>query len=143
MLTSYFASAAGFTLITRNNAAYQSRLKNRNILLMLCFMPDFTGRSKIKYLFSLRSFYDDKGCSLVLLHSHKGERLFQEAQKELLIKEIPRGQVERSQPHLYKPTEKPEQYQAFWEDYGRLSFDELIKKYAVNTVKKAGRMAIV
>lgn len=95
-------------------------------------LGDFWGIDKI-----YREFYDDKGCSLVLLHSHKGERLFQEAQKELLIKEIPRGQVERSQTHLYKPTEKPEQYQAFWEDYGRLSFDELIKKYAVNTVKKA------
>lgn len=94
-------------------------------------LGDFWGIDKV-----YREFYDDKGCSLVLLHSHKGEQLFQKAQKELLVKEVSREQVERSQSHLYKPTEKPEQYQAFWEDYRRLTFDELMAKYAVNTVKR-------
>lgn len=94
-------------------------------------LGDFWGIDKV-----YREFYDDKGCSLVLLHSHKGEQLFQKAQKELLVKEVTREQVEHSQPHLYKPAEKPEQYHEFWEDYKKLSFDEMIKKYAINTVEQ-------
>lgn len=92
-------------------------------------LGDFWGVDKI-----CRELYDDKGCNLVLVHTPKGEALFQSAKKDLLVKEVSREQVAHSQKHLYQPTEKPKDYDAFWEDYGKLPFSKVMKKYASNTV---------
>lgn len=92
-------------------------------------LGDFWGVDKI-----CREFYDDKGCNLVLVHSSKGEALLQKAKKDLLIQEVSREQAAHSQKHLYQPTDRPKDYDTFWEDYEKLPFDKVMKKYASNTV---------
>lgn len=80
-------------------------------------------------------FSDDKGISVVCVNTKKGEHFIS---SELSLSnadsiEIKKEELLRRQPNLSRPTPCNTRYDEFWEDYSRLSFEKLIKKYADGT----------
>ena len=73
------------------------------------------------------SFNDNKGVSLVLINSEKGEELFEKIKSEILYKET---KIEDSlQPPLIAPFPEPKNRNEFWNEYEHKSFKKIAKKY--------------
>ncbi|MBQ4406184.1 MAG: Coenzyme F420 hydrogenase/dehydrogenase, beta subunit C-terminal domain [Bacteroidales bacterium] len=73
-------------------------------------------------------FDDDKGTSFVLVHNTKVIPLFSDVCK---IKEIDLNSGLRHNPAMVKSCAKPKSRDTFFKDLQTLSFDKMIKKYAV------------
>lgn len=84
---------------------------------------DFWGIEK-----SMPDFDDNKGTSLVLLNSPKGQRLFEGIKENLIWRES--NTQDCLQPQLQYPTEPSEKRQQFWEDYSSNGYEYIIAKYA-------------
>lgn len=76
---------------------------------------------------ALPGFKDDKGVSLVLVNSLKGEALFNECREQMIYAET---RLEDSmQKPLVEPYDVPANRAEFWREYEQLSFDEIARKY--------------
>ena len=72
---------------------------------------------------------DDKGISLVLVHSQKGQKLLEDVKSHLFLKEVDAKAVtERNTAFLHSP-KMPTQRASFMKDMNKLSYKELCKKY--------------
>jgi hypothetical protein len=72
---------------------------------------------------------DDKGISLVLVHSQKGQNLLEDVKSHLFLKEVDAKAVtERNTAFLHSP-KMPTQRASFMKDMNKLSYKELCKKY--------------
>lgn len=78
--------------------------------------------------------YDPAGISEVLINSSKGLEIFDEIEKELIVREISKGQAD--QYNLNAPTilPKPMIRDEFWKEYRNEGIDYIVKKYAKETV---------
>lgn len=74
---------------------------------------------------------DDRGISLVLLHSEKSLALFEQIKDKLTY--IDCTDLDYLQMNLRKPTEKPKNYEQAQQDYRTLGFDKFTEKYGFNT----------
>lgn len=72
---------------------------------------------------------DDKGISLVIINSEKGQHAFNNIRKEITFAVRTMDDAKRGNPVLYKPCDKPENYSAFWNDAESMSWSELAEKY--------------
>lgn len=72
-------------------------------------------------------FTSDKGISLLLLNDPKGEDIWSHI--KVLFDYFLSNTFECLQPALQHPVQEPEGYVAFWEDYRKQSFRQIIKKY--------------
>lgn len=72
---------------------------------------------------------DDKGISLVIINTEKGERLFKSIKREIAYAPRTMENAKQGNAVLYKPCDKPECYENFWKDAEVLSWGELKKKY--------------
>lgn len=79
-------------------------------------------------------FYSEEGNSLVLLHTPKGQQLFEKIQGSLDVRES--NSKECLQPNLVQPTPVSERREEFWEDYCRKGIEFVIKKYGTMSLKK-------
>lgn len=70
---------------------------------------------------------DNKGTSLVLVNTAKGKDVFNEVKKDLNIWES--NTTDCLQPNLQFPTKRPDNRQAFWQDYSSYGFNYIAKKY--------------
>lgn len=80
-------------------------------------------------------FNDDKGCSLVLINSIKGETIFNQVGKDIECVEI--NLMRCMQPPLIAPFPIPNEYNKFWRDYHSKGLEYVIKKYIYNTKRQA------
>lgn len=72
-------------------------------------------------------FDDDKGVSLVLIHSDKGKSCFEAIQDNIIFKET---SLETSmQPNLIHPSNKGKEYDAFWKDFDNYSTRRFMGKW--------------
>ena len=80
-------------------------------------------------------FYDKMGNSLVLLHTAKGIKLFEEIKDVLMFE---KSSVDKClQPNLVHPTSVSEKRKDFWEDYEKKGIKYITKKYGnVSILKK-------
>ena len=86
-------------------------------------MGDFWGIEKQGHF----DFDDNRGVSLVLVNTPRGEEIFNQAKTEFDWFET---QLENCmQPTLVKPSAPSPRRSEFWSDYQRMPFDELLKKY--------------
>lgn len=85
---------------------------------------DFWGVEK-----ALPEFDDNKGISLMLIHSEKGLRIFREIEKQLSYKKT--SIQDCLQHNLREPTRKPEKSERFWQDFQKHDYAYLAKKYGV------------
>ena len=77
-------------------------------------------------------FNDNRGVSLVLVNTDKGQRYFEKTKESIVLKET---RIEDSlQPPLIAPFQRPKERDAFWNDFENKDFSYIVKKYG--TVKK-------
>ena len=72
---------------------------------------------------------DDKGISLVIINTEKGQHAFNNIRKEITFAVRTMDDAKRGNPVLYKPCDKPENYSAFWNDAENMTWSELAEKY--------------
>jgi coenzyme F420-reducing hydrogenase beta subunit len=85
-------------------------------------IADFWGIEKCK-----PEFEDNKGVSLVLLNTPKGQRLFDEIKRELVY-EVSNAK-DCPHPNLQHPSVASPKREEFWNDYYKYGFVYVIKKY--------------
>ena len=71
----------------------------------------------------------DKGISLILSNTTKGEKMLMGAKKYLKLYEKEFSRVQATQPALNKPFEPSKNEAEFWNDYWTYGFDYVEKKY--------------
>lgn len=74
------------------------------------------------------NFYDEKGVSLVLLNSKKGENLWEKVNHQANWIEVQNDYYR--QHNLHSSSERPENRERFWEEYRKNGFEYIMKKYA-------------
>ena len=72
---------------------------------------------------------DNKGTSIVITRTEKGQKLFEEFKKDMIWKEVTYEEGVRQNPSEYKSSLKPEKRREFFNDMELLEFDELYEKY--------------
>ena len=88
---------------------------------------DFWGMEK-----SLSQFYDPMGTSVFIIHSEKGQALFDRIKKQLDYRES--NPVDCKQPNLERPTKHAEGRELFWKEYRRKGIDYVINKYGSDSL---------
>lgn len=77
-----------------------------------------------------KDFYDDKGVSMVVVRTEKGKRLFESIRPNIMVaKESFDSAVLRNY-NLVRPTDKPQQRDAFWECFRNRGYYTLMMKYS-------------
>ena len=105
------------------NCKYTTPYRNSDITF-----ADFWGSEK-----SAPEFTDYKnGCSLVLLHSEKAEKIFESVKNSVSYKEV--SVEDCLQPRLKSPREKEAFIDSYWNEYLEYGFDHIMRKYAENTI---------
>ena len=89
---------------------------------------DFWGIEK-----SMPEFEDEKGVSLVLVHTQKGKRLFQSVEGKLEAR--PLRPEQGMQWNLRKPSVPSPKTDAFWADYRKHGFEFVANRYAQGGIK--------
>ena len=72
---------------------------------------------------------DDKGISLVIVNTSKGEKAFKSIKRYVATAKRTMDDAKRGNPVLYKPCDKPDGYDEFWNDASNMGWDELANKY--------------
>lgn len=72
---------------------------------------------------------DDKGISMLMINTSFGKVLFEQTKHDLIYFAKDFQKSTKTSPRLHKPTKKPDTYEDFWQDYPRLTFSNMIKKY--------------
>lgn len=72
---------------------------------------------------------DDKGISLVIINTEKGAEAFRSIHKALAYAKRTMEDAKRGNINLYKPSNKPELYEAFWGDAEVMEWNEMKHKY--------------
>ncbi|MBQ9591123.1 MAG: Coenzyme F420 hydrogenase/dehydrogenase, beta subunit C-terminal domain [Butyrivibrio sp.] len=78
-------------------------------------------------------FVDDLGVSLLFIHSLKGMETFDKIKDRVELLAI--AEEDCKQPNLLSPTDKPNDYLVFWDDYLTRGYDYIVKKYTNITLK--------
>lgn len=73
---------------------------------------------------------DDKGTSLAIIRTFKGEKLFKKISDEMKVKEVSYEDAVKGNPAEYCSVKKPSERDSFFGDLHVLEFSELEKKYA-------------
>lgn len=86
-------------------------------------------------------FYSPEGTSLVLVHTEKGQELFEKIKVNVEWRES--NTTDCLQPNLIKPTERSPRREEFWRDYKIGKIKKVINKYGSNQTlwRKAARKA--
>ena len=82
---------------------------------------------------TIPDFYDPNGNSLFLIHTGRGEELFEKIRDNMDYRLSNTAQC--WQPNLESPTQKSEQRDVFWNDYQKKGIDFVIKKYGTVPMK--------
>jgi len=85
---------------------------------------DFWGIEKYKQRFD-----DNKGVSLVLINTEKGEDIFQKLRNNLIYETSSVEECVQQQRHLTVPASCPSKRKIFWEDYYSRGFKYVARKY--------------
>lgn len=83
---------------------------------------------------TIPDFYDPNGNSLFLIHTGRGEELFEKIRDNMDYRLSNTAQC--WQANLEAPTQKSEQRDVFWNDYQKKGIDFVMKKYGTVSIKK-------
>lgn len=104
------------------NCSFKEKDRKTDITL-----ADFWGIENIK-----PEINDDKGLSLVIIHTEKGMKLFETIKKQLFIDEVDFEASIQFNKSMYKSVDKPQNREKFFDNLDKLSFDKLVKKYTID-----------
>lgn len=106
-----------------HNCKYTNLIRPSDVTI-----ADFWGIEKY-----MPDFDDNKGVSLVLVNTEKGEQIFKDITKSLIIRE---SNIKDCMQRPLKEPSKPSQSRVeFWEDYKTHGYDYIIEKYAGYNLK--------
>ena len=125
-------------------SVYSRLFYKRHILRPVCYscpyksfehesditLGDFWGLEKID---KGKKYNDDRGLSLILVQTEKGEELLEMVKPSIEWFESTREEC--FQPRLLSPSEKPSNREEFWLDYSKGDFDLIARKYAGYSLK--------
>jgi len=77
---------------------------------------------------------DDKGTSLILVNSTKGQDIFEKIKNEIKYKETDIGRAVTYNTSAVKSVAYNPKREKFFEELGELSFDKLVKKYCSDSI---------
>ena len=89
-------------------------------------LADFWGINNIN-----PEFNDDKGISLLITHTERGEELLEKIKKYLMIENVDFEESVKYNPSMYKAAVKPKLRDEFFENLDKMEFDKLVEKYTV------------
>ncbi len=98
-------------------------------------LADFWGIRRVD-----KEMYNEKGVSLVMLHSSKGENLFKQAQQDLIVKKVDPIQAVKYNPSMIMSTPIPEKRKTYFDCIDQISFRNAVKQFA--TIKWHQRFII-
>lgn len=82
---------------------------------------------------TIPDFYNENGNSLFLIHTDRGEKLFEKIKEKMEYRLSDTKQC--WQANLEAPTERPKQRESFWNDYHEKGVDFIMKKYGTTLLK--------
>ena len=82
---------------------------------------------------TIPDFYDEEGNSLFLIHTERGEKLFDTIAEKLEYRLS--DTKECWQANLERPTKKPKQRNIFWNDYQKKEINFIMRKYGTIALK--------
>lgn len=103
------------------NCSFKSKNRQTDITL-----ADFWGVENI-----VPQFNDDKGTSLVIVNTKKGQKLFDDIKDHMIYQESDFEESLRPNPSMYKSVAKPKNQEYFFANLNKLDFDELVEKYTI------------
>lgn len=77
---------------------------------------------------------DNKGTSLVIIHTLKGDKIFKEIFTKLKVKKIDRDRALESNPSYYSSVQENHLRKGFYRDIKKQSFDKVIEKYCGQSI---------
>lgn len=119
----WFMKAFLNNLIIRNsctNCKFKKEYRSSDITL-----GDFWGINKIK-----KEMYDDKGTSLIIVNSKKGNKILKLIENEIKISSVPIEEAVRFNPSFNKPSKYNKKKRKFFKEINKKTdFDIIIKKF--------------
>lgn len=76
---------------------------------------------------------DEKGVSLIIVRSEKGQVLFNHIKSDVVVKEVSYEEGVKNNHAEYSSVKRPKERDCFFDDMAAMSFEELKSKYAVPT----------
>lgn len=101
-------------------------------------LADFWGIERI-----VPEMFDDKGTSLVLVNTPKGQTLFERIAAKAVVKKVDWQQISGLNPAAYQSAIPSPYRQAFFEKLDDQGFEELIKKYGIDPISTRIRRKII
>lgn len=78
----------------------------------------------------LPNFDDNKGTSLIVSRTIKGDLLFEKIKDQLIFNLVSYEEIKQYNPALFQSVQKPKMRKFFYRDLHNLSFEKVIEKYA-------------
>ena len=94
-------------------------------------LADFWGVDKI-----LPEMFDDKGTSLVLVHTEKGREMLQAIRSQLVIKPVELDEALKSNSAALHSVAVPEKREQFWKLYHQTGYSAAVKQCCSNSLAK-------
>lgn len=80
-------------------------------------------------------FNDNKGTSLLIVNTEKGEKLFESIKNKMIFQESDFESSIRPNPSIYESVSKPKNSEEFFDNLDNYTFDELVDKYTIKPQK--------
>lgn len=110
------------------DSCYSCTFKDRNRISDIT-LGDFWGINNI-----YPELNDEKGISVLIVHSKKGEEIFENIKEKIVYKEVEFELSIQANKSMYQSVPKPDKREEFFENMDKLEFDKLVNLY---TVKQA------
>ena len=109
--------------VSLRESCYNCSFKKINRLSDIT-LADFWGIEKVN-----PKMFDDKGTSLVIVNSEKGEKLFKEIQNEVVKEEVNLNEAIKYNPSMIVSSKPDKNREKFFENLGKMDFNELVNEY--------------
>ena len=93
-------------------------------------LADFWGIEQV-----LPCLFDDKGTSLVIVNSEKGNELFKEIQDKMKWQQVEYQTAVKYNPAIYKSPQMPKSREYFFEQFGNMDIERLMHKVSDDSIK--------
>ena len=140
-VTFTFEDGESFTERFNENSYMKAFLKNL-CLRPSCYDCNFKGINRISDI-TLADFWgvetilpkmdDDKGTSLIFIHSHKGERIFKKIEDDILAEKIDASVAILENASAIKSSKFASQRNQFMKKVNKTNFEKLVKQYTDST----------
>lgn len=113
------------------DSCYSCSFKSKNRQTDIT-LADFWGVEDI-----VPEFNDNKGTSLLIVNTKKGEKLFENIKDKMIFQETDFESSIKPNPSMYESVNKPKNSDDFFENLDNYTFNELVDKYTIKPKKSS------